>query len=147
MPTLPSGLTLAISSDALIDNGTNWFHCPQGHFWYWMIDSELNPPPFELEETILQAPAHAPAPNDRDGVKNFIRVLEMSNDGKFGWRGEWLATFPQYTALDDMDFAAWQTWMEKPETQRFLDEAMERCQRLATLAQEAQGYFVASDRP
>jgi hypothetical protein len=87
MPILPSGLNLAISRDALIDQGRNQFHCPAGHLWHWVIDPEMGPPPFELGAEILQVQAHALAPTNRDEAKRFIRVLEMSDDGLYGWRG------------------------------------------------------------
>jgi hypothetical protein len=147
MPTLPSGLNLALSSDALIDNGTNWFHCPVGHFWYWDIDPELGHPPFDLNSPVFAVPAHAPAPENRTDVRKFIRVLEMSKDGKYGWRGDWLASFPQYIALDEQDAKAWESWLEKPETLQFLDETVEKCRHLAEVAQQAAGHFIARDTP
>jgi hypothetical protein len=71
----------------------------------------------------------------------------MSKDGLFAWRGEWLASFPQYMTLDERDAAAWQAWLEKPETLRFLDETVEKCHRLAKIAQETTGYAIFRDSP
>lgn len=147
MPILPSGLNLALSRDALIENGANWFHCPAGNFWYWDIAPEMGTPPFEPGSTLLAMPAHAPAPENRIEVRKFIRVLEMSKDGRFGWRGEWLASFPQYVVLDEQDATAWRTWLEKPETLQFLDDTAETCRHLAKITQEATGSFIARDTP
>ena len=139
MPELPSGLTLALSRHALIDHGGNWFHCPEGHFWYWAPAPEVGPPPYELGTEISTSPNHALVPKDREEVQRFIMVLEMTDDGVYGWSGELLATFPQYTDLDDQDLEAWKSWLNKPETDAFLDETIEGCQRLAEDSQKSAG--------
>lgn len=147
MPILPSGLDLAVSSDALIETGTNWFKAPDGHFWFWKIDEELNPPPFELGATIFQEPATALAPKTRQEAMQFIRVLEMCENGKWGWRGEWLSSFPLYTKLDEQDTIAWNEWLARPGITRFIDETIRKCEKLAQIARNAAGYCVLSDAP
>ena len=141
---LPSGLKLALSRDALFDHGGNWTKCPEEHFWFWAPAPELGPPPFDLlaDVEIMQIAEHAPAPKNREEVKAFIRVLEMRTDEKLGWRGEWLSTFPRYTNLSTEDIAAWNKWIESPETKTFLDEALAECTRLANLSHKAQGYVL-----
>lgn len=145
MPQLPSGLQLAISRDALFDHGGNWFECPAGHFWYWGPSEEMGEPPFSLEAEIMQKAEHAPAPRNREEAKRFLRVLEMRDDGKYGWRGEWLSGFPRYTELSNSDFAAWNAWLDRPETARFLDETVAECERLAEVSRRATGYAVLTD--
>ena len=145
MPTLPSGLRLALSRDALFDHGGNWFACPADHFWYWMPDPELGPPPFDLGSEVLQVAQHAEVPSDRDAAKRFIRVLEFMDDGILGWRGEWLASFPSFTALDDNDLQAWKEWLALPITVSFIDETIERCKYLAEVSARAQGYAVVTE--
>ena len=140
MPELPSGLKLAINWGALFDHGGNWFGCTPGHFWYWVPNKKINPPPFRTDrEQILQSAEHAPVPRDRDEVKQYIRVFELLDDGTRLWRGEWLSSFPQYTNLDERDMAVWTTWVESPGNLEFLDNAIKECQRLADGAADACG--------
>jgi hypothetical protein len=143
MPKLPSGLELAISRDALFDHGGNWSSCPDGHFWYWAPAPEIGPPPYEPGAEIMQQAAHAPVPKDREEAKKYLHVLEMRPDGKYTWRGEWLFEFPKYTKVDERDLSAWNEWLARPETDRFLDATVEECRRLADVSRSAQGYVVA----
>ncbi len=138
MPELPSGLKLLINRSALFDHGGNWFKCPPGHFWYWVPNEKINPPPFRTDrDEILQSAEHAPVPRDRKEVKQYIRVLELLGDGTRLWRGEMLSTFPIYTNLDGRDVAAWTAWVESPDIQGFLDDTIQECQRLADGAAQA----------
>jgi hypothetical protein len=142
MPQLPSGLTLAISRDALFDHGGNWFECPDGHFWYWLPGPEMGPAPFDPDSEIHQIAEHAPAPRNREDAKRFVHVLEMRSDGRYAWRGEWLHLFPRFAELDDSDLAAWNAWISRPEIDRFLEEVIAECARLAEVSRRAQGYAV-----
>ena len=144
MPTLPSGLTLALTRTALFDPGRNWFECPFGHFWYWTPDAA---PPWEANPVILQSAKHAPVPTNREEVKEFIHVEQIADDNELIWNGEWLATFPRFIHLDRADIAAWKAWLEREETYRFLDETIAACQRLAENSQGAQGFAVLHSRP
>jgi hypothetical protein len=54
------------------------------------------PPPYDPHTEIMQIPEHAKAPSSRAQAKQFIRVLEMLENGNYGWRGEWLSDFPKY---------------------------------------------------
>jgi hypothetical protein len=139
MPELPSGLKLALTRHALFDHGGNWFHCPDGHFWYWDVGPEMNLPPFDLSGEVLQEARHAPVPVTREEVKRYIRVYEMRDDGIYVWRGEWLSGFPQYTELDERDLQAWRSWLNQPKTDKFLDETIEECRRLAEASRHAVG--------
>ena len=141
MPILPSGLQLALSRDAFFDHGGNWFDCPEGHFWYWAPDPDMGPPPFDPDTEILQVAQPAPVPETREEVKQYVRVLEIK-DGLYGWRGEWLSYFPKYMDLAEQDLAAWEAWLNRPETETFLDDTIAKCQRLADLSQNARGYAV-----
>jgi hypothetical protein len=142
MPRLPSGLTLALSRHAIIEHDSNWFDCPDGRFWLWVPAPEMGPPPYDPNTTIMQAPEHAAVPTSRDEASRFVRVLEMREDGKYAWRGEWLAEFPKYRMLSAADTEAWKAWLARAETAKFLDETIERCVRMAEAARNAQGYFV-----
>lgn len=142
MPQLPSGLKLAIARTALFDHGGNWFKCPDGHFWYWVADPELGQPPFADDVDLLTVARHAPVPTDRAEAARYITVLEGREDEKYAWRGEWLHDFPAFTNLSSDDRSAWEDWLAKPETQAFIEETIEECQRLAEVSADAKGYPV-----
>ena len=142
MPELPSGLQLAVSRDALFDHGGNWFNCPEGHFWFWVPAPEIGHPPYDPNEDIESIAQHAPVPSTREEAKQFIRVLELNDSGLYSWRGEWLSLFPRYTDLDGIDLEAWNAWINRPETDKFLDDTIAECQRLAEISKHARGYAV-----
>ena len=142
MPVLPSGLQLAVSSDALFDHGGNWFNCPDGHFWYWIAAPEMGPPQYDLNAEVTLIAQHAPVPINREEVKLFIRVLEQDTGGMYAWRGEWLSLFPRHIELDDSDLDAWNAWIDRSETNKFLDDTIAKCQRLAEVSERASGYAV-----
>jgi hypothetical protein len=145
MPELPSGLTFYISRDALFDHGGNWFKCPDGHFWYWVAAPEMGAPPYALNGEVSLKAEHAPVPRSRDEMKKFIRVLQKRPDGMAAWGGEWLADFPRYTEMGERDLAAWRTWLAEDKVDRFLDEAIAECERLAEVSRHATGYAVLED--
>ncbi len=142
MPELPSGLNLAVSRDALFDHGGNWTNCPDGHFWFWVPAPEMGPPPFDLNRDIDTIAQHAPVPTNREEMKHFIRVLEINDKGLYSSRGEWLSLFPRYTELDEADLVAWNEWINLPEIDQFLDEAIAECERLAEVSRHASGFAV-----
>lgn len=144
MPRLPSGLTLALARDAIIEHSENWFSCPEGHFWFWTAAPEMGPPPYDPHAEIMTMPEHAPAPTSREEMGRFIRVMEMRSDGIYAWRGEWLADFPKYRTLDTADANAWKAWLDRPQNQVFLDEAIERCRHMSESARTATGYVVGT---
>jgi hypothetical protein len=138
---LPSGLDIALSRDAIIEHDGNWFHCPEGHFWYWDVDVEImGPPPFPLGEEIWQAPRFAKTPATREDCAQFIRVLEMAENGLYGWRGEWLRTFPTFQELSSHDVTAWRLWLNEPHVERFLDDTIHVCTTMAEAARTASGW-------
>ena len=140
MPVLPSGLSLALDRGRIFDHGGNWFTCPDGHIWVWVAAPEMGDPPYVLGGETSLAAVHAPAPVDVADVARFIRVLEQMPNGLYGWRGEWLDTFPRFTPMTDEDRAAWGTWLAEPRMRTFLAEAFETCLRLVDVCRRAQGY-------
>ena len=144
MPQLPSGISLALSRQALFDHGGNWFNCPEGHFWFWEADPEMGSPPFDLDQEILLVAQHVKAPRDQHEVKQFIQVLEMDGDGTYGWRGEWLSNFPRYFDLCELDAAAWNAWLDRPEMEEFLNDTIAECHRLVEVSRGAKGYATMS---
>ena len=144
MPTLPSGLHLGISRQALFDHGGNWFSCPDGSFWYWVPDPEMGPGPFPEGTEIIQVAQHAPVPISREEAKKFIQVLEFIDDTNYVWRGEWLDTFSKFQSLSDEDMIAWQAWIESENTKGFLDATIAECMRLAEVSRNVTGHAILS---
>lgn len=142
MPELPSGLSLGIVPVDLFDHGGNWVECPDGHFWYWTPDPEMAPPPYDINgnNKFLRDAKHALVPKTREEAKRFIKVIELNDSGVFGWRGELLHLFPQYTELNEEDLAAWNIWIKRPETDQFIDDFIIECQRLAEVCRHVRGY-------
>ena len=140
MPVLPSGLSLALDRGRIFDHGGNWFTCPDGHIWVWVAAPEMGDPPYVPGGETSLAAVHAPAPVDVADVARFIRVLEQMPDGLYGWRGEWLDTFPRFTPMTGEDRAAWEAWLAEPRMRTFLAEAFETCLRLVDVCRRAQGY-------
>ena len=144
MPTLPSGLRLGISRDAIFDPGENWFSCPDNHFWYWTPDPEAGVGPFASGEEIIQIPTHAIVPSTTKEAQHYVRVIVFESETGFYWPGEWLSSFPALIALDDLDQAAWNAWLEAPVTIKFLEDTIAKCQEFAASSSLAQGYAVFS---
>lgn len=142
MPRLPSGREFAISTQHFIDAGESWFQAPAGHFWYWSPAPEMAPAPYQLGEDVIRQPAHAPVPETLEDMQRYIQVVEIMDDGRYGWRGEYLGSFPQYEALTDEDQAAWQAWCGRPEFAEFLERTIVKCRRLAEENRTAQGFAV-----
>jgi hypothetical protein len=142
MPNLPSGKKLVIGSDALFDHGRNWFDCPKNHFWYWVADPDMGPPPYDPNSEILMIARHALVPTTMEDAKKFIRVYELNSENKLLWWGDWLSRFPSFIELDNADHNAWNEWMLHPDVSDLLDQTIQECQRLAKIAQEASGYAV-----
>lgn len=144
MPTLPSGLRLGISRDAIFDPGENWFSCPDNHFWYWTPDPEAGLGPFASGDEIIQIPTHAIVPSSPQEAQDYVRVIVFESETGFYWPGEWLSSFPKFITLDDLDLAAWQAWLVTPQTLRFLEDTISKCQEFAIISTDAQGYAVFS---
>src|SRR5258706_1813016 len=145
MPTLPSGLRLALWDEALIEHDANWFECPDGHFWYSIAAPEMGSPLFDKAGQVWTTPAHALAPRNHEEAAQFVQILEMADDGSGVWRGEWLADVTKYRTLSDADKTVWDAWLRRPETSAFLDQVIERCSQLAEKARTVTGYAIFKD--
>ena len=141
MPTLPSGIELALLIDHIMEPDKNWFKAPEGHFWYWTPADE-NPPPFEPNQVWEGMPITAPIPTSRDEMALYIRVCIGLDNGMMYWRGEMLAGFPSYTELDEDDLNTWSDWVNTAKVQGFIDSAIIKCQTQAEINREATGSAV-----
>ncbi len=148
MPILPSGLTLGIGSHAIPEDvGTNWFKCPEGHFWYQRPDEAITPPPYDEDSSYLSDWLHAPVPVDTVNVKHYVYVLYRRDDGRFVWRGEWLNQFPRFIEMDEADLSAWNDWLRGEQCQGYLRKVIELCRKQAELNKRCNGLATFTTRP
>jgi hypothetical protein len=143
MPTLPSGLKLALLTDHIMEPDTNWFKAPKGEFWLW-VPAEENPPPFSSGDVWEGVPSTAPVPISRKLMAKYIRVCIGLDNGMMYWRGEMLADFPKYNSLSEEDSAAWREWLETQPVGEYLDRAIIKCKQQAEINKEATGYVIAT---
>lgn len=146
MPTLPSGLLLAIDKSSIMPPDTNWFRAPEGHFWYWTPAPE-NLPPFKPEDVWDAQPATAPVPTTIDEVKQYVRVVIGLPNGNMYWEGDHISDFPSYRTLSDDDLDAWNKWVESAEIRQFLQEAVDDCVRQSIANKQASGVAVIEQTP
>lgn len=141
MPTLPSGIYLALTIDHIMEPDRNWFRAPGGHFWYWTPAPEYSPP-FFPDQVWEGMPKTAPIPTSREEAAKFIRVCIGLSNGKMYWRGETLADFPLYSSLSDMDLRAWNDWVATDKVLGFIDSTIIKCQTQAAINLEASGVAI-----
>ena len=141
MPTLPSGLYLAIDRQHIMEPDRNWFRAPDNHFWYWSPAPE-NPPPFKPTDMWEAIPQNAPIPSSREEMSQFIHVVIGLPDGKLFWQGDFLSDFPFFMNLDEADLNAWRQWVASEPVQKFLDDAIIQCKMQAEINKEATGWAV-----
>lgn len=142
MPTLPSGLKLALLIDHIMEPDRNWFRAPEGHFWYCVPDLAVNAPPFGPEDEGIQKYVTAPVPRTIEEVKQFVRVCLGLPNGLMYWRGETLADFPKYGVLLEEDIRIWQEWLATDAVNRFLGSAIAKCATQAEVNKDATGFAV-----
>ena len=138
MPTLPSGIELALLTDHIMEPDRNWFKAPEGHFWYWTPADE-NPPPFNPDQEWEGIPTTAPVPTCREEMAQYIRVCIGLDNGMMYWRGDMLADFPLYGELSEDDLGAWNDWVNTTQVRDFLDSTIIKCQTQAVINKEASG--------
>ncbi|MEY2714178.1 MAG: hypothetical protein RIT24_521 [Planctomycetota bacterium] len=131
MPVLPSGRKFGISINHILEPGTQWFRCPEGHFWYRTPDLALNAPPYHPEQEILCDVVHAPCPQTIDEMERFVEVIEDVGVNQTVPIGLTLdqSTCPEGWSAEDC--AVWNEWRRSPRTLEFLERAMVKCRQQA----------------
>ncbi len=144
MPTLPSGLRLALGDKLILKTvERNFFSCPEGHFWYKNFDE---PPPGGYWDTQgMFAYAHAEVPTTIEELSPYIQVLVKREDDSFYWKGDVLSDFPRYIELSSEDLAAWNVWIRSPELEPWLLGKIETCYEQSIEAQKATGFLVVDE--
>jgi hypothetical protein len=138
VPTLPSGIELALLVDHIMEPDRNWFKAPEGHFWYWTPADE-NTPPFDPNQEWEGVPTTASIPTCRDEMAQCIRVCIGLGNRMMYWRGDMLADFPAYCELSEDDLDSWKDWVNTARVQDFIDSTIIKCQTQAEINKEATG--------
>lgn len=141
MPTLPSGMKVALLIDHIMEPDINWFKATEGHFWYW-TPAEENLPPFSPEDKFENVPTTAPVPETTESISKYIRVCIGLDNGNMYWRGEMLNDFPKYGSLSKEDTIFWQEWLDTDDVVNFLNSAIQKCKTQSTVNKQASGYAV-----
>ena len=139
MPTLPSGLKLALYKGHIMEPDRNWVKAPEGHFWYW-VPAEETPPPYVYKDDYELMPESAPVPESREAAGSYIRVLFELPGGGYFWRGEMLSEFPKYGILSDEDQHFWLEWLKTEPVEQFFDSVIAQCATQVEINKEAIGY-------
>jgi len=147
MPILSSGLNVYLSINNIMEPNLNWFKAPDGHFWYQAPHKD-QPPPYKEEgfDKVGFGFSHAPVPQTREEMKEFVNVCFLGKDEKIWWQGDYLSDFPFFATLDKQDLNDWHKWLEENENELndFLDEGLRRCATQAEIMKDAQGYAVVT---
>ena len=131
MPTLPSGRKFGITTSHILEPGTKWFECPEGHFWYQTPDLVLNAPPFQPEQQIICDFVHAPCPTTPAEAERFVQVVEMYGDSQSCLTGMTLDKTDAPHGWSEDDCEAWTAWRTSPEVIQYLERAIVMCRAQA----------------
>jgi tetratricopeptide (TPR) repeat protein len=131
MPTLPSGRMVGLRADHILEPGTQWFECPEGHFWYQTPDLALNAPPFHPEQQVICDFVHAPCPTTVEETERFVEVVGLYGEGRSFLLGFTLDRAERPDGWSDEDCAAWNAWRRTPEVRAFLERTRARCRAQA----------------
>ena len=142
--TLPSGLALRISANAILDLSSRdtWYRCPDGHFWFRTPNMAMKTPPYTPSDEIVFDSMSAPVPTSRAEAMEYVHVyIDDPTRGTY-WRGDWMADFHQTHVLSENDKAAWLAWASENAT--FLDDVIALAAAQADIASRKE-YAAASD--
>ena len=131
MPVLPSGRRFGLARSHILEPGTQWFECPEGHFWYQTPDLAINAPPFHPEQQVVCDFVHAPCPTTVAEAERFVVIVEL-----FGERGTVLTgmTLDQRQRPDgwsEADWLAWDSWRQTADVRAFVQATMDMCRAQA----------------
>lgn len=127
MPQLPSGIKLYLSKLSVIDfeRHTEWFRCPEGHFWFMTPNLSVSLPPYKPTDEIVLDFLSAPIPKSREEAKQFVHVLFEDPVHGMYWRGDWLDSFENTFHMSTNDRVHWKEWLDR--NQDFLDLTIKAC--------------------
>lgn len=129
MPTLPSGVRVWLSMEAILLPENPFYPCPHGCFWY----RDLDPAPGWDPSDAASVPERfriGLVPESRLDVAAYVRVLFATDrESTRHWRGDWLLTLERPDDLTDADWDALLGFLGTRRTLAFLDLARARCEQ------------------
>lgn len=133
MPQLPSGRLMAISRGHILEPGTRWFPCPDGHFWFQTPDLAINAPPYQRDQEILCDFVHAPVPRSVEEMTRYVDVVEVFSDDQVQLTGIRLDATERPSDWSEEDWHAFEEWRrnEQGTIRAFLERTLARCRAQA----------------
>ena len=149
MPQLPSGRLMAISRGHILEPGTRWFPCPDGHFWFQTPDLAINAPPYQRDQEILCDFVHAPVPQSVEEMAHYVDVVEIFSDDQVQLTGIRFDSTERPSDWSDEDWRAFEAWRRSDHavTRAFLEQTLERCRAQAEANKSNSGGVVFEKGP
>ncbi|MCX5652650.1 MAG: hypothetical protein NTU45_14875 [Planctomycetota bacterium] len=152
MPQFPSGRRMAVGRMHILKPGTQWFACPEGHFWYQTPDLAINAPPFQRDQTVICDFVHAPVPRSVEEMARYINIIEVFSDERIQITGLQLDCAKRPPDWSEADWAAFKEWRDSESIRAFVKESIEMCREQAEANRSSPGFVkleqasVARDR-
>ena len=133
MPQLPSGRLMAISQGHILEPGTRWFPCPEGHFWFQTPDLAINAPPYQRDQEILCDFVHAPVPQSVEEMACYVDIVELFPEDQGQLTGIRLDCTERPSDWSEEDWRAFEEWKrnEHATIRAFLERTLARCRAQA----------------
>lgn len=131
MPTLPSGIRVWLSMEAILPADRLFYPCPSGRFWYRDLDPLVDDG-HESGHTPPERLRLGEVPETRLDAAAFVRVLFATpREVERRWRGDWLLTLERPSDLTEEDWKSLLAFLGTDRALAFLDLARERCRQQA----------------
>lgn len=126
MPTLPSGIRVWLSMEAILPADQPFYPCPPGRFWFRDLDPVIDWSP--VDGPAPQRFRLGVVPETRLDAAAFVRVLIASSRESEGrWSGDWLLGLEQPDCFDVRDWKAMLDFVSSESALEFLDLVLHRC--------------------
>lgn len=126
MPTLPSGIRVWLSMEAILPADRPFYPCPPGRFWFRDLDPVIDWDP--VDGSAPQRFRLGVVPETRLDAAVFVRVLfagPRESEGR--WNGDWLLDLEQPDCFDTRDWKAMLDFVSSERVLEFLDLVIHRC--------------------
>ena len=131
MPVLPSGRRFGLARSHILEPGTQWFECPEGHFWYQTPDLAINAPPFHPEQQVVCDFVHAPCPTTVAEAERFVVIVELFGERGTVLTGMTLDRRQRPDGWSEADWLAWDSWRQTADVRAFVQATMDMCRAQA----------------
>ena len=140
MPQLPSGREVGVSRQHILEPGTQWFACPEGHFWFSTPDLAINAPPFQRDQQVVCDFVHAPVPASIEEMERYIEVIEIHRPNGFVRTGFTLDRADRPSDWTEADWIALQQWRRSDGIREFVRESIDYCRAQAEANRSSPGH-------